>query len=81
MDPRRFRTRLCVGASLARVAEIRFQVGSRSPPGRLRSVSAKGSQPVSAKGKLGASYRPGTLRYSVHPRERRKKSFLSEHGV
>ena len=50
--------------------------GVRSVSGRfavMETGSAKGSQPVSAKGKLGHLTLPGTLRYSVQQRERRKK--------
>ena len=46
-----------------------------------RSVSGKGNQSVSAKGKFGHLTLPGALRYSVPQPERRKSFFLSEESV
>ncbi len=46
-----------------------------------RSVSGKGNQSVSAKGKFGHLTLPGALRYSVPQPERRKSFFLSEESA
>ena len=68
--------------------DLSFQTRVRSSShssGRLRSgprsVSGKGNQSVSAKGKFGHLTLPGALRYSVPQPERRKSFFLSEESA